>query len=196
MRAEMVFSKDELSQRALPYLRPVLGGEGKADGVISGGDAPVLKNLGNGLLVAYVIDRGDRLQYIQHRHLESSGATAAELNRYAVSNLTALAREKLRVERRSNVFFVFLDGNFEASLTLVDSLWDATLARTVSSGFAVAIPARDVLAFCELTSNEGTGELRQVVSSVTAGGDHLLTPVLYRRQGQKWIQHEHVEVRN
>lgn len=173
----------------MPYVRPSLSGV-DVDAIVRGGDAPVLKDLGNGLLVAYVIDRGDRLQYVQHRHLEASGIVESELHNHAVHNLTSLATDKLRVEPHSKVFAVFLDGNFEASLILLDDLWDKSFARWVVTGFVVAIPTRDILAFCEIDSLEGVTELREVVARTNAGGDHLLTPVLYRRQGRNWVQHE------
>jgi uncharacterized protein YtpQ (UPF0354 family) len=155
----------------------------------SGGDAPVLKDLGNGLLVAYVMDVGDHLQYIQYRHLQDSGANESELHSHAVHNLTVLAK-KLRIEPHGKMFAVFLEGNFEASLILIDGLWDGSLARTVTAGFVAAIPARDILVFCDLASVEGITQLRQVVARANEGGDHLLTPVLYRRQGQEWVQYE------
>jgi uncharacterized protein YtpQ (UPF0354 family) len=162
---------------------------GKPIALVRGGDAPVLKDLGNGLLVAYVVDVGARLQSVQQRRFEESGVIESDLHSYAVRNLTVLARDKLRIERHGSVFIVFLEGNFEATLILVDDLWDATLARTVSTGFVAAIPARDILAFCDVDSLEGITELRQVVARANASGDHLLTPVLYRRQGQQWVQY-------
>jgi uncharacterized protein YtpQ (UPF0354 family) len=173
----------------MPYLRPSLA-DVEADVVARGADAPVLKGLGNGLLVAYLIDLGGHLQYVQHRHLEASGMIESELHSHAIRNLTALATEKLRVESHGKVFAVFLDGNFEASLILLDELWDKSLARRVATGFVAAIPARDILAFCDVDSLEGITELRQVVARANAGGDHLLTPVLYRRQGRTWVQYE------
>ena len=150
----------------------------------------MLKDLGNGLLVAYVIDLGDRLQYIQQRHLEASGLVESELHCHALNNLMGLVKDKLRVEAHGKAFAVLLDGNFEASLILLDDLWDESLAHRVVTGFIAVIPARDVLAFCDVDSLEGITELRGVVTRANAGGDHLLTPVLYRRQGRTWVQYD------
>lgn len=186
----MNVTDEHIRKRSMPYLRSSLPSVGAADIDVSGGDAPVLKNLGNGLLVAYVIDLGDSLQYVQHRHLEATGVVESELHGHAVQNLMGLAKAKLRVEPYGKVFAVFLDGNFETSLMLLDDLWDKSLIRRVAAGFVAAIPARDILAFCDRASLEGITELRQVVARANVGGDHLLTPVLYRRQGRAWVQYE------
>jgi uncharacterized protein YtpQ (UPF0354 family) len=158
--------------------------------VLTGGDAPIMENLDNGLLIAYIIDMGDRFQYVQHRHLETSGIIEGELHKHAMENLALLAKEKLVVHPRGSTFAVFLEGNVEASLILIDDLWEKNFARSVTTGFVAEMPARDVLAFCDLVSQEGIAELHQVVARVSAGGDHLLTSVLYRRQERKWIQFE------
>ncbi|MGA9473034.1 MAG: DUF1444 family protein, partial [Terriglobales bacterium] len=139
------------------------------------------------LFVAYVLDADGHFQYLQWRHLEDSGISQSELHDDAVCNLAALANEKLRVEPQGRVFAAFLDGNFEASLILIDDLWEKRLASTVTNDFVAAVPARDVMAFCDVTSSEGIAQLRKVVARANEGGDHLLTSVLYRRQGQKWV---------
>jgi hypothetical protein len=72
---------------------------------------------------------------------------------------------------------------------LLDDLWDKSFVRTVTAGFVVAIPARDILGFGDVGSSEAITELREVLARAT-GGDHLLTPALYRRQGQTWIQYD------
>ena len=186
--AKVSVTRDHLRKRSMPYLRLSLPEE-ELQVIVTAGSAPVLRDLGNGLLVAYVLDAGDHLQYLQLRHLEDSGMNESELHEHAVYNLAAVANEKLRVESHDRVFAAFLDGNFEATLILIDDLWDKRLARTISDGFVAAVPARDIMAFCDATSSEGIAQLRQVVARANVGGDHLLTSILYRRQGQKWIQH-------
>ena len=185
----MDLTSDQLRKLSMPYLRPSVPSV-EADVSVGGGNAPVLTDLGNGLLAAYVIDIGDHLQYIQQRHLEDSGINESELHNHAVHNLEVLAKDKLRVEAHGKLFAAFLDGNFEASLILVDDLWEESLVPTMSAGFVAAIPARDVLAFCDLASSEGITQLREAAARANKAGDHLLTPVLYRRQGRTWVRYE------
>jgi hypothetical protein len=86
-----------------------------------------------------------------------------------------------------NIFALFLDGNFEASLLLLDDLWDQALSGYAPNGFVIAVPARDVLAFCDQASEEGVGELREVAARLFPGGDHLISPQLFSREGDRWV---------
>ena len=75
---------------------------------------------------------------------------------------------------------IFLGGNFEASLLLIDDLWDRQLAHLAPNDFVAAVPTRDVLAVCDANSEAGIDELRQIVLRAE-GGDHPLATTLYRR---------------
>lgn len=149
---------------------------------VGGDDAPVARNLGNGLVVVYVVDHGDHFSYVQHRHLKSAGVVEGALHERAIANLVAMLEEREARWQKTvdGVSAIFFDGIFEASLILVDFLWDEALAHLAPNGFVVAIPARDILAFSDAHSEAGIAELRRVIARVQ-GGDHLLKPVLYRR---------------
>jgi uncharacterized protein YtpQ (UPF0354 family) len=147
--------------------------------------APVVTEAGNGLAVAYVVDKGDRLTYVQGRHLAACAIDRAELHRRALDNLTALARTKLELRPHGNIMAAFAGGHFEASLLLVDGLWDRGLQHLAPNGYIAAAPARDILAFCDAASETGIAELRQLIDRVR-NGNHPLTPQLLRRQGARW----------
>ncbi len=104
-----------------------------------------------------------------------------------MSNFLGFIAERTRMQAHGGIFALFLDGNFEASLLLVDSLWDESLASYAPNGFVVAVPARDVLAFADVGSASGVAELRVVVSRIFPGGDHLIASDLYRRRAGRWI---------
>jgi hypothetical protein len=89
---------------------------------------------------------------------------------------------------------MFLDGNFEASLILLEEFWNESPVGAAAAGIVVAIPARDVLACCDLASSEGIAELYEVVRRADHGGDHLLTPHLYSHQGQAWVRYKEEKV--
>jgi len=153
---------------------------------LSDPDSPVLHDLNNGLLIAYVVDNGSSFSYVQNRHLKEAEIDILQLHEYGVKNLRRLTEERLKVQEYGPVYAVFLDGHFEASLILLDELWNQTLKHLIPGEFAVALPARDVLAFCDASSSEGLAELKRIVSRV-AGGDHLLSSSIYRRQQSKWV---------
>ena len=73
------------------------------------------------------------------------------MHRQAVQNLAELAEGKVTVRQSGPVWALFFDGNFEAILTLVDDLW-TSLLREYARDPVVAIPTRDILAFCDADS--------------------------------------------
>src|SRR5687768_10688855 len=87
--------------------------------------SPVLRPLGHGLLVAYLVDEGDRFSYVQGRHLRQNRISADELHDIGIRNLDGIAAAHLEVRDCGPYFAVLAGGNFEASLILLDHLWDA-----------------------------------------------------------------------
>jgi uncharacterized protein YtpQ (UPF0354 family) len=66
-----------------------------------------------------------------------------------------------------NVFTFLMDGDFEASIMLLDEFWDGEFRKFVTGKYAAAIPARDVLAFCDADSTAGIAELQEVINRPT-----------------------------
>jgi hypothetical protein len=53
--------------------------------------------------------------------------------------------ERTRMQALRGIFALFLDGNVEASLLLVDSLWDESLAKYAPNACVAAVPSHHVL---------------------------------------------------
>jgi uncharacterized protein YtpQ (UPF0354 family) len=153
-------------------------------------DSPVMRDLDNGLLVAYLIDEGSAYGYAQYRDLTTSGVTENVLHAAAIENLYALAEQKLKVQPHGSIFALLMGGTFEASMVLLDDLWEHSLSDYVSGDFLVAIPARDVLAFGEASSPAAVNELQAVISRLMDSGGAELSTALYRRKGAAWLAHD------
>jgi uncharacterized protein YtpQ (UPF0354 family) len=177
-------------RRAIAYLKANLSEE-DGDVFLEGDDEPVVMNLNNGLLVTYLVDQGDHFDYIQQRHLKSAALDEVQLHQIAIGNLATMLSEHGANLRKSDVAFgVLFDGHFEASLILLDSLWDGELAHLAPNGFIAALPTRDILAFCDAASEAGIAQLQRIIERVE-GGDHPLKPILYRRDSRThtWRPH-------
>jgi Protein of unknown function (DUF1444) len=188
MDPDMRESDREFCARALACLKRALPGDepDEADIVPSREHSPVLTNLNNGLLAAYLVDEVSHFQYVQQRHLDSAGLTQAELHQQCIATLRTLLKQKdIKVQPYGNVFAILCGGNFEASAVLVDGLWNNALAHLAPNGFVVAIPCRDILAFCDAGNASGLQELRQLIER-TQDGDHPISSVLYRRSAGTW----------
>jgi hypothetical protein len=80
-----------------------------------------------------------------------------------------------------------LDGQFQARLMLLDDLWDSIFAPHTPNGAIMALPTRDVLAFCDAKSLQGVIELNQLVERMQVNAEHPLTNTLYHRQDRQWL---------
>jgi hypothetical protein len=56
-----------------------------------------------------------------------------------------LAEQHLQIQTFGPVFAMLMEGNFEASVLLLDTLWNVSFAKHVRDEFVVAVLARDVL---------------------------------------------------
>jgi hypothetical protein len=172
--------------RAVAYLKGEVTDDQEAHITLSETDSPVLRNLGHGLLAAYLVDEGEYFSYVQYRHLADSLLTCDELHAQAVANLTALAEKHVEVRPYGNIYAVLMGGNFEASIILVDKFWSEWYAQLAPDGFLAAFPARDLLAFGN-ASAAVISELNEFLERVNHGLDHPLNSNLFRRVGSAWV---------
>lgn len=146
--------------QAVAYLKPSTPTTRTLD--LTQPDIPVIRDLGNGLLTTYVVIQGNKLRYVQQRHLVDAGLSQAQLHNHALENLTQLSKTKA-----------------------AQLLWEDTLDHFAPNGFIAVFPYRDILAFCDAESAAGIEQLRQIVTR--AGEDHhQITPVPYYRSGSTW----------
>ena len=90
-----------------------------------------------------------------------------------------LAEQHPRMQPYGPVFALFMEGNFAASVLLLDTLWDVSFAKHVREEFVVALPARDVP--CVLETHRPRRRSRSSTPSLAgctpaAGAANLLTP--------------------
>lgn len=159
---------DDFLSRSIACLLPSAGSEGQ--------DGRLVRGIGNGFMIAYAVDN----HWVHPHHLATCGATPADVHRQAMDNLFTLCSRHIKVQQFGPIYGVFVDGCFEASMFLLERLWQQDFAGLVNQGYAIAAPARDVLAFCDIDSSEGKAELKRMIERVWDGGDHLLSRELFR----------------
>ena len=190
----MFFWNSKKCSKAIAYLKsavPNTTSENQID--VPETQGLIIKSLGHGLLVTYVLDQRDRFEFIQNRHIEKEKLTVTELHSYGLQNLQKLADQRMRVQTYQNIFAVLMGGNFEASLILLDSIWDGPFRKFVTGQYAIVIPARDVLAFCDASSAAGCKELQDVIDrgKAAANIDHPLTNQHFVRVGTSWVPRDY-----
>jgi uncharacterized protein YtpQ (UPF0354 family) len=174
---------NKITDRAIAYLKSVMPNDSSPAVQVSQADNPVMLPFTDDLYICYVVDDGKTYQYIQERHLAEDGINKENLSRNGIRNLTEIiSKRHLRVQPYQNIYGVRMGGDFEASLILIDQLWDRHFRPFVSGVYAIAIPARDILAFCDKSSIQGINELQQLIDRVTPRGDHLISERIWLRQ--------------
>lgn len=150
---------------------------------------PFITDLGNGLLVAYLLDQNGKFEYLQNRQLVAEGISKEKMYEIGLLNLKKLATNNFRLKPMKSIFAIFVDGNFEASLVLIPELWEKILKSYVANKFIVAIPTRDMLVFCDSESQAGIRELNSLCKRVKNDGERLLSDNLYVRENNSWKEY-------
>ncbi|UCV19946.1 DUF1444 family protein [Ferribacterium limneticum] len=155
---------------------------------------PVCQVLKGAFGAMYLVDQGNSYGFATMGEMKAAGLSPEELRQIGLKNLAAHLHEHKQsfklIPLQNKAYGLRLDGHFEASLVLLDSLWEGALKKYLPNAPVVALPSRDVCAFCDVSSSEGIAELRAVSAKVSQGGDHLISPDLFIRQAGKWLPFE------
>lgn len=178
--------KKELCKKALPYLRSI--DEVINDENINEPDKVFIQPYNDELCITYLIDEdGMKLRFIQNKNLVDEGISEDELRKIALNNLIKKINENLKIQEYNNgVYNMVLEGNLEASLILVDPLWESVLDEYITGNYIVTIPSREVITFCDSSSIEGIEALKSLCVSVKEDEAHVLTDTLYCRKDGQW----------
>lgn len=134
--------------------------------------------------IFYLVDEGDSYHMITHRDLEEAGISDDHLHELALENLKTEANNNFQLRRGADDVFIFTgSSDFIASAILLDRFWD----ERHPDGVAVAIPARDVLAFCAADNEAGIAGLVKACDAITANDpSHPISRNLHVRKNGEW----------
>jgi hypothetical protein len=166
--------------QAIAYLKLFEPGSGNSI-ELSEEAMPVMSPLVGDLITGYVIDIGPAFQFVQERDVRTAGIGKEALHRIGVANLSdKLSADSLSIQQMGEIYAVFLDQHFEASLMLVDRLWDEIMIEHLPGDVVAAVPWRDILIFCDASSAVGIENLKTQVELLDEG-THPLSKSLFRR---------------
>ncbi|NML45963.1 hypothetical protein HHL11_19605 [Ramlibacter sp. G-1-2-2] len=141
-----------------------------------------------GFGVFFAVDEGSYYGLLSRRQLREAELDPQDLLRLGLGNLAGWAGgdggPEFRLEQSGAATALLARGQFEASLVLLDSLWDSL----APGGVVVAMPAPDVLAFCDPRSREGIAELRAIVQRLEQSGARMLVRELFVRRDGRWTE--------
>lgn len=172
---------------AIAYLKTEVPDDDPGETVlVADAEFPAHLSLSNGLTCFYLLDKGDHFEYVLSGQVAEHAETIESLHGKAVANLASLASANLVVRSYQDIFVALMGGNFEASLLLVDELWDEIYSHVVENDFVAVIPQRDILAFCDSRSKVGKAQLFETIARISSTEDRLLSDKLYRRVDRQW----------
>jgi hypothetical protein len=149
---------------------------------------PALRSARDCFVLGYMVDEGELYSMVNRGQMRTQGLGIEELHALGVRNLAARAITSpgVKVVVEGTYYGLVMGGDFEASLVLVDELWDGPLRKYIPNGAVVGIPARDICVFCDSRSSIGIAEVKRIVARVTAGGRHLVSDKLLLRKNGQW----------
>ncbi len=135
----------------------------------------------------YVYDDGNTFTYVTDAMREEVGLTREQLHDIGLANL-AQRFGGMELHQGGGMLVLTGDGNFEASMILLDTVWDQ-LAHHFPNGPIAALPARDVIGLCDAQDNTAVNRLRVTAQKLwDEDADHLLAKDLYRRDANSiWV---------
>jgi uncharacterized protein YtpQ (UPF0354 family) len=149
-------------------------------------DLPITEQLAGGLLVAYVFDMPGMFRYLSAGTCSLLHLTIGDLRPLAVRNLTR-RRARPQIKAAPTGAMLVLDSDLEASLLLVDHLWEQ-IGTQLPGDLIAAVPSRDTLFVASSQEPGGTAALTRAVDAVWRKSEDrlLLTRSLLIRDGKSW----------
>lgn len=156
------------------------------------GEGPAVRATGGLFGVFYAVDEGSHYTHVTNSALETVGIKLDDMHAIGLRNLAARVKAEpgLRLERTGTFTGLVVGGDFEASLVLLDPVWSERLKGEVAGNFVVALPTRDVCAFCDSRSPKAIEALRMLTERLTAKGERLLCDRLLLRENGRWRLYE------
>lgn len=137
-----------------------------------------------GLSIIYAEDTPTNIRYIEKASIADIGVDIASIPATAIVNLLTKLPD-ITVEGGDGLYMIIADGNYEASLLLVDEIWSSE-NFDVAGDIVVAVPARDVLLVSGTENGEQLEQLIAIAKQVYSESPYNLTPNLYVRQDGRW----------
>lgn len=129
------------------------------------------------LIILYVQDSSTKMRYLRASALDEAQIERKALRALACANLKRLL-PKIESHGANGIYVVTAGGTYEASLLLLDSLWDSGQFE-VRGDIVVAIPTRDLLLVTGSEYPDGIRQVKQMVREAFAGGAYRLTQQLF-----------------
>lgn len=169
---------------------PILKGTSAASSrgeafALSQEDSPVVQSFAADIVVMYAFNLPDRLQYVSHREMAQMGVSESQLHARAIENMPRHLPEIKLNDLNNGVFGVSCGGTLEASLLLLEPMWQQ-LAPYLPGIPLAAVPARDLLIVSGSKHPNAFARIKQAGNIALADPSQEVSKVVLWRQGNRW----------
>lgn len=151
----------------------------------AGGNVPAAayyERLNAELVVLYAFDSEYSMAIASRQAIEAAGVPLPELRQLAVDNLMARLPEITR-QGDDTLSMLVAGGNFEASLLLVDALWNKDNFH-VRGDIVAFVPSRDVLLVTGSDDADGLAQARRLIRD--NAWSYMISPQGFVRRDGTW----------
>jgi uncharacterized protein YtpQ (UPF0354 family) len=127
------------------------------------------------LLVTYVTDTPDSMQFVTPSTLSSLGLSEADLHDTAIRNLTRRL-PSLEIKGGGGRYAARLDRNYDASMLLILDQWRDRIA--IQGDLVVAVPARDEVLLCGVDDPDTAASLAVAAVEIRSASAYELSAQL------------------
>ena len=138
--------------------------------------------------VAYAVDLPGSLAFLTESQRKALDIPVADLRQLAAENLRRIAPAIARIGEAPHFMFA-AGGTWEASLLVLDDLWDQQ-AKELDGDIVAAVPTRAVIMFTGSNCKEVVEALRKTARGVMAAGPYPVSNCLLVRRNGKWEQYD------
>ncbi|MDX1431701.1 MAG: DUF1444 family protein [Gammaproteobacteria bacterium] len=147
-------------------------------------DFYVIEPLAEGLHVLYVFDFPDTVQYVTAADLTRLELSARDLRGIAIGNLRTMMTDVKR-EGGERWWYLVADGNYEASLLLLDGLWDERNFE-IEGNIVVFVLSRDTVLIIGSNDAQAYEAARRLADEAERAWPYFVSPHAYVRRKGGW----------
>lgn len=149
--------------------------------------APLLRPCFPGFACAYAVDQGDHFEFVTAEQLAEAELDSDAIHTRALRNLTDRVNAELELlPLGDGTFELSCGGHFEASLVLLDPLWDTALRGHIKGEFLAIAPTSDVLVFGDTADPDASERLGQLLERFSDDDERLGLTIFERADGG-WV---------
>jgi len=137
------------------------------------------------LIIAYAEDNPNSIHYLTPANLEVLRVERKDLRKLACSNLERVLPVP-DIQFQNGIYRIRAGGDYEASLLLMDSFWDASKLE-ISGDLVVAIPARDFLIATGSKNRVAIRAMKAMAETVASQAPYRLTSKLFVRRAGRFV---------